>query len=63
MEIKKEKNIIITGKDICKIVGTIAGLSFLFWLVKALFFNYFNLPILLGSALSTLILFWYGQRK
>ena len=63
MEIKKDKNIIITGKDICKIVGTIAGLSFLFWLVKALFLNYVNLPILIVSALSTLILFWYGQKK
>ena len=63
MEIKKDNNIIITGKDICKIVGTITGLSFLFWLVKALFSDYVNLPILIGSALCTLILFWYGQRK
>ena len=63
MEIKKDKNIIITGKDVCKIVGTIAGLSFLFWLVNALFLDYVNLPILIGSALCTLILFWYGQRK
>ena len=63
MEIKKDNNIIITGKDICKIVGVIAGISFLFWSVKALFSDYFNLPILIGSALGTLILFWYGQRK
>ena len=63
MEIKKDNNIIITGKDICKIVGIVAGLSFLFWLVKALFSDYVNLSILIGSALCTLILFWYGQRK
>ena len=63
MEIKKDNKIVITGKDICKIVGVIAGLSFLFWLVKALFSDYVNLPILIGSALSTLILFWYAQRK
>ena len=63
MEIKKDNNIVITGKDICKIVGVITGLSFLFWLMKTLFSDYVNFPILIGSALCTLILFWYAQRK
>ena len=62
MEIKKDNKIVITGKDICKIVGSIAGLSFLYWLVNALFLDYVNLPILICSAISTLILFWFGKR-
>lgn len=35
MGIEKDKKVIITGKKICLIVGILAGICGIYWLVKA----------------------------
>lgn len=37
MEIKKDKKVIITGKNICFVVGILSLIVGVYWLIRALF--------------------------
>lgn len=62
MEIKKDKNVIITGKKICPVAGTLAGICGIYWLVKALFYDDTNLQTILSSFAMALLLTLYVQK-
>ena len=63
MEIKKDKKVIITGKNICLVVGILAGICEIYWLIKALFYDDTNLPALLSSIAFALLLTLYAQKR
>ncbi len=63
MEIKKDKKVIITGKNICLVVGILAGICGIYWLIKALFYDDTNLPALLSSIAFALLLTLYAQKR
>lgn len=63
MEIKKDKKVIITGKNICLVVGILAGICGIYWLIKALFYDDTNLPALLSSIAFALLLSLYAQKR
>lgn len=63
MEIKKDKKVIITGKNICLVVGILAGICGIYWLIKALFYDDTNLPALLSSIACALLLTLYAQKR
>ena len=63
MEIKKDKNVIITEKNICLVVGILAGICGIYWLIKALFYDDTNLPALLSSIAFALLLTLYAQKR
>lgn len=63
MEIKKDKKVIITGKNICLVVGILAGICGINWLIKALFYDDTNLPALLSSIAFALLLTLYAQKR
>lgn len=43
MEIMNDKEIVVTGKTICMIVGILAAICGIYWLVKALLYDETNL--------------------
>lgn len=63
MEIKKDKKVIITGKKICLIVGMLAGICGIYWLVKALFYDDTELAPMLSSFAIALFLTLYAQKR
>ena len=63
MEIKKDKKVIITGKNICLVVGILAGICGIYWVIKALFYDDTNLPALLSSIAFALLLTLYAQKR
>lgn len=63
MEIKKDKKVIITGKNICLVVGILAGICGIYWLIKALFYDDTNIPALLSSIAFALLLTLYAQKR
>lgn len=48
MEIKNNKKVIITGKKVCLVTGILSGICGVYWLVKALFYDDSNLPVILS---------------
>lgn len=62
MEIKTDRNVIITGKKICPVAGILAGICGIYWLVKALFYDDTNLPAILSSIAMALFLTLYVQK-
>jgi len=63
MEIRNNKKVIITGKNICLVVGILAGICGIYWLIKALFYDDTNLPALLSSFAMALFLTCYAQKR
>lgn len=63
MEIKKDNKIVITGKNICLVAGILCVFTAFYWLVQALFFDNFNLPMLMVSACLSLYLIIFSQKK
>lgn len=63
MEIKKDRKIIITGSDICLIVGVISELCGVYWLVQSMFFHNTNFPAMFGSVFIGLFLILLGRKN
>ena len=63
MEIKNDKKVIITGKTICYAAGLISAAVGVYWLVRALFYDDTNLPVLLSSIFIALILTLYAGKR
>lgn len=63
MEIKNDKKIIITGKKVCLVAGTLSGICGIYWLARALFFDDTNLPAILSSIAIALFLTLYAQKR
>lgn len=63
MEIKNDKKIIITGKKVCLVAGTLSGICGIYWLARALFYDDTNLPAILSSIAIALFLTLYAQKR
>lgn len=63
MEIKNNKKVIITGKKVCLVTGTLSGICGVYWLVKALFYDDTNLPAILSSIAMALFLILFAQKR
>lgn len=63
MEIKKDKKVIITGKNICFVAGILSLIVGIYWLVRALFYDDTNLIALLSSMCIALYLITYRSRR
>lgn len=59
MEIKNNKEMIITGKKVC----LVSGICGVYWLVKALFYDDSNLPAILSSIAMALFLILFAQKR
>lgn len=62
MEIKNDKKVIITGKNVCLVAGILSGICGIYWLVRALFYDDTNLQAILSSITIALFLTIYAQR-
>lgn len=62
MEIKNDKKIIITGKKVCLVAGTLSGICGIYWLARALFYDDTNLPAILSTTAIALFLTLYAQK-
>ncbi len=56
MEIKKDKKVIITGKNICFVAGILSLIVGVYWLIRALFYDDTNLIAMLSSMCIALYL-------
>ena len=63
MEIKKDKKIIITGKNICFVAGILSLIVGIYWMIRALFYDDTNLIAMLSSICIALYLITYGSRR
>ena len=63
MEIKKDKKLVITGKNICFVAGILALITGVYWLIRALFYDDTNLIEILSSMCIALYLITYGGRR
>ena len=63
MGIKKDKKVIITGKNICFVAGIISLIVGVYWLVRALFYDDTNLFAMLSSMCIALYLITYAGRR
>lgn len=63
MEIKKNDKIVITGRHICFVAGVLSSLCAIYWIVIALSDGHTNLPALLGSVSTSLLLILYATKK
>lgn len=63
MEIKKDKKVIITGKNICFVVGILSLIVGVYWLIRALFYDDTNLIVMLSSMCIALYLITYAGRS
>ena len=63
MEIKNDKKIIITGKKVCLVAGTLSGICGIYWLARALFYDDTNLPAILSTTAIALFLTLYAQKR
>lgn len=63
MEIKKDKKVIITGKNICFVAGIISLIVGVYWLVRALYYDDTNLIAMLSSMCIALYLITYAGRR
>ncbi len=62
MEIKKNNKVVITGRTICLVVGLLAAVCGIYWLVRALVVDDVNLPAMLSSITCSLFLMTYYLR-
>ena len=62
MEIKNDKKVIITGKKVCLVAGTLSGICGIYWLARALFYDDTNLPAILSTTAIALFLTLYAQK-
>lgn len=63
MEIKNGKKVVITGRDICFVVGIVTLAVGIYWLVRALLFDDTNLPAMLSSISCALFLLLYVCKR
>lgn len=63
MEIKKDKKVIITGKNICFVAGILSLIVGVYWLIRALFYDDANLIVMLSSMCIALYLITYAGRR
>lgn len=63
MEIKKDKKVIITGKNICFVVGILSLIVGVYWLIRALFYDDTSLIVMLSSMCIALYLITYAGRR
>lgn len=63
MEIKKDKTVIITGKNICFVAGILSLIVGVYWLIRALFYDDTNLIVMLSSMCIALYLITYAGRR
>ena len=63
MGIKKDKKVIITGKNICFVAGILSLVVGIYWLIRALFYDYTNLIAMLSSMCIALYLIIYSGRR
>lgn len=63
MEIKNNKEVIITGKKVCLVAGILSGICGLYWMAKALFYEETNLPAILSSIAMALFLTLFAQKR
>ena len=63
MGIKKDKKVIITGKNICFVAGILSLIVGIYWLIRALFYDYTNLIAMLSSMCIALYLIIYSGRR
>ena len=63
MEIKKDKKVIITGKNICFVVVILSLIVGVYWLIRALFYDDTNLIVMLSSMCIALYLITYAGRR
>ena len=62
MEIKNDKKIIITGKKVCLVAGTLSGICGIYWLARALFYDDSNPQAILSTTAIALFLTLYSQK-
>lgn len=63
MEIKNDKKVIITGKNICLIAGILSLAVGVYWLIRALFYDDTNLVAMLSSICIALYLITYAGNR
>lgn len=63
MEIKKDKKVIITGKNICFVAGILSLIVGVYWLIRALFYDDTNLIVMLSSMCIAHYLITYAGRR
>ena len=63
MEIKKDKKVIITGKNICFVAAILSLIVGIYWVVRALFYDDTNLIAMLSSMCIALYLITYSGRR
>ena len=63
MEIKKDKKVLITGKNICFVAGILSLIVGVYWLIRALFYDDANLIVMLSSMCIALYLITYAGRR
>ena len=63
MEIKNDKKVIITGKNICLIAGILSLAVGVYWLIRALFYDDTNLVAMLSSICIALYLITYAGKR
>lgn len=63
MKIKNNKGITITGKKVCMVVGILAGICGIYWLIRALFYNDTELVPMLSSFAIALFLTLFAQKR
>ena len=63
MEIKKDKKVIITGKNICFVAGILSLIVGVYWLIRALFYDDTNLIAMLSCMCIALYLITYAGRR
>jgi len=63
MEIKNDKKVIITGKNICFFAGILSLIVGVYWLIRALFYDDTNLIVMLSSMCIALYLITYAGRR
>lgn len=63
MEIKNDKKVVITGKEVCLAAGILSGICGIYWLIKALFYEDTNLPAILSCVAIALFLTLYAQKR
>ncbi len=63
MDIKKDKKVIITGKNICLVAGILSLVVGVYWLVRALFYDDTNLIAMLSSMCIALYLITFSGRR
>lgn len=63
MEIKKNDNIIVTGRNICFAAAILATISGIYWIIRAFVDEKTELVPLLGSVTVAMFLFQFSMKK